>query len=461
MRRPRPSTITGTPQPIELVAGRRGHDLRLVRQPHRALPAQDRRRRWRRTSTSPPSGRPCASTRAWPAARRLEAAIEAAGYDVRPEPPRPPTPLGLRRGRTRTPRRVRASSASSAIKAAVSIARGARHHGPDALAGRRRACPWRRSTGCPARARHVRPVLGRRRLPARRRAGGAPPHRDHGHAGRHRHDRRLGLQRRGHAVAGARDGGRPRAGHLLRLRRPSSSASSSPAAGWRRAPGRRPAGAVRALVGLQARTRTPRATATTEIDVPDRAGPARRPGARPARREGAGRRRRHRGRLERRRVDAHRRVACRSTRARGDQVIGATLNSSGTLRHPRHARRPRHASWPRSCAWSRGAGLQGAHPAPGRPRQRRGSCRSSSCLAALTFAVWLAARAGARAHAARWSRPSPCSSSPAPAPWAWRRRPRSWSAPAGRPRRASSSAAARRSRRPGGSTPSSSTRPAR
>ncbi len=52
----------------------------------------------------------------------------------------------------------------------------------------------------------------------------------------------------------------------------------------------------------------------------------------------------------------------------GDEVIGATINRTGSLPLPRDQGRQGHGAGADRPAGGGGAGLQGAHPAPGRPR---------------------------------------------------------------------------------------------
>ena len=128
---------------------RRGNDLRELRQPHRALPEEDAR-----ASPRPPSiSRPRSATiRYLPevAGRaELDAAIEAAGYELKPAPSdvetaadagrsaRPPTP---------TPPGARAYAQQILRQARRLDRRRARDHDRDVLAPDRRR-RWRTSTG--------------------------------------------------------------------------------------------------------------------------------------------------------------------------------------------------------------------------------------------------------------------------------------------------------------------------
>ena len=105
-----------------------------------------------------------------------------------------------------------------------------------------------------------------------------------------------------------------------------------------------------------------------------------------------GRRPRGRGRLERQRVDAHRRVAAGGEDA-GARVYAGTINGEGTLQGARHRHRPAARCSPASSAWS--------------PRRRAPSRRcsawSTGCPAVFVPAV-LADRA---AHASSFSGPDP------------------------------------------------------
>ena len=104
-------------------------------------------------------------------------------------------------------------------------------------------------------------------------------------------------------------------------------------------PGRALAGGAGALADGGRRPRAGRAPGPDRAPRPrgrgdrraHRAGPAGRPAARPAGREGPGGRHRDRGRLVRGRVDAHRRVDAGQQGAPGDEVIGATLNTTGSF----------------------------------------------------------------------------------------------------------------------------------
>ena len=256
------------------------------------------------------------------------------------------------------------------------------------------------------------------------------------------------LQRGRDAVARARPPGRARARRPTSTPRRSSSGSSCSGAGSRPARRAAPTGAIRRLVGLQADDRPPSSRDGGRGGRPARASVG------PATCCASGRARRSRStasssRAPRRSTSRCSPASrCRSTKRAGDEVIGATLNATGIVRHARDAGRPRHGA---------GADRRPGRSAPRARRRRssasptgspRSSSRSCSSLAALTFVGWFVARPGAAPDARPHRVHRRARSSPARARWAWRRRRRSWSAPAGAPRPGSSSAAARRSRPP-------------
>ena len=175
-------------------AAHRGHDLRVLRQPDRAVPAQDADGV---ESANVNLATELATIRYLPAVAgraELVAAVEAAGYDVRPGPGAA-TEAALADATLAaadadaTPSAARV--ARLLVEAVASIAVARRDHGRDVRA-RRRASRWRPSTGSrssPRRSSRSGPA-GASTAPR-----GAPPATattQHGHAGRHRHERRLG-----------------------------------------------------------------------------------------------------------------------------------------------------------------------------------------------------------------------------------------------------------------------------
>ncbi len=180
-----------------------------------------------------------------------------------------------------------------------------------------------------------------------------------------------------------------------------------------------------------------------ETDVPDRAGPAGRPRPRAAGREGARRRHRHRRRLG---LDQSMLTGESMPVAKGPATrsSGRRIDRSGTfvLRATRVGRGHRPGA---DRAHGRGRRRVRRRPSSAsRTASARSSCPSSwSSRRSRSSPGW--SSVPSRASRSRSWRRSPCSSSPAPARWAWPRRPRSWSAPAARPRPASSSVVAMRS----------------
>ena len=107
------------------------------------------------------------------------------------------------------------------------------------------------------------------------------------------------------------------------------------------------------------------------------------------------------GRLERRRVDAHRRADA-GRQGGGRPGHRRDAQRDRLVRHARHARRPRHACSARSCAWS------ARRRAPRRPSSASpiasstGSCRSSSCSRrSRSRSGWLLGPEPALTHRAR------------------------------------------------------------
>ena len=242
-------------------------------------------------------------------------------------------------------------------------------HAAEPTAARHRA-EWRTDVAA-IRAGDAGRAVGRLAvLPARLDvAGDAPP--QHVHADRHRHRRRLSLQRRRGARAGAVPGDLPwpgrRGRRLLRGRRGDNRAGPA-------RPGARTQGARRD------RARHPVAARSGAQDgAPDlpwrrarhstRPGAARAAPARAPRREGAGRRRRARGRLLDRRIDGHR----RTDPGREGGRRPAHRRHRQRHRQPDHAGRSgrrRHAAVPDRPDGRRGAAQPRADPAHGRCRRR-------------------------------------------------------------------------------------------
>ena len=193
-------------------AADRGHDVRLVRQPDRALPAQERRRRIGvgqsrdRDRDDPLPARADRPVRAGADDRgrrlRPEATADRGG-DARPagrseRPPRPTIASARPRPAGCSARRVVAIAVAVGIMVAMFWPQTSIADGDDQ----------------PARPRpgDARPGLGRAAL-LRRGLAGRPSRRgDDGHARRRRHDRRLGVQRRRHPEPGLgpRGGAPPR-----------------------------------------------------------------------------------------------------------------------------------------------------------------------------------------------------------------------------------------------------------
>ena len=218
-------------------AADRGDDLRELRQPHRAVPRPHPGRRGPRPSTWPPRS---ATIRYLPdVAGRAElvAAIEAAGYDVRPGAPPADAPATDPLADVADPDAARpgARGCRAAPSGGRLDRRRPRDHGGHVLAADPRSRPTT-STGwrsCRRRSSRV----GRRPVLPGGVAGGPPRGDEHGHARGRRHDRRVGLQRRRDALAAGRPRRRARHRDLLRHARRSSSAWSCSGAGSR--PGRR------------------------------------------------------------------------------------------------------------------------------------------------------------------------------------------------------------------------------
>ena len=72
----------------------------------------------------------------------------------------------------------------------------------------------------------------------------------------------------------------------------------------------------------------------------------------------------------------------------GDPVIGATLNTTGSVRHPGHRRRRRHGAGPDHPPRRGGPGLARRRCSGSRTRSPRSSYPPSSSAPPLTFVVW-------------------------------------------------------------------------
>ena len=216
-------------------------------------------------------------------------------------------------------------------------------------------------------------------------------------------------------------------------RRRSSSGSSCSAAGWRPGPRAGPTGAIRRLAALAGDIGPPASTGDLETDVPLEAvvvGDLLR--VRPGDKvpvdgvivEGA-------SAIDESLLTGEPIPAAKGP---GDEVIGATLNTTGTFvmraTHVGRGHGPRPDRGPRPAS----AGVA-----------RRPSQRLADRIAEVFVPLVLVlagrdvrrldgVRARSRSSRTRSSRPSRSSSSPARAPWASPRRRRSWSAPAAAPR---------------------------
>ena len=219
-------------------------------------------------------------------------------------------------------------------------------------------------------ARDVRPVLGGRPLLPRRVAGRPPRQRDDGHAGRGRHHGGLGLLDGRDAVAGGRV--------IEAGLEPETYFDSSaiiiglvllgPVA---RGPGQGPDDRRDPAPGRRSRRRRRGASATASRRTSTLADVV--PGdllrVRPGDKR-AGRRRGGRGRRRRSTSRCSPASRCRSPRRAGDEVIGATLNTTGSFVMRATRVGPRHGARADRRAGRARPGLQGADPAARRPGQR-------------------------------------------------------------------------------------------
>ena len=156
----------------------------------------------------------------------------------------------------------------------------------------------------------------------------------------------------------------------------------------------------------------------------------------PPRREDPRRRRRHRGRLARWTNPCSPARAIPVDKTAGDKVVGGHHQQDRHLPVPGAQSGAGHRPGPDHQAGRGGPGLQGPHPAPGRPdrgrlRPRGHRHRRPDLL------LWMLVGPGLQPGPAQ--RRSRCWSSPAPAPSAWPPPPRSWSGPGGARNWASSS----------------------
>ena len=201
-------------------------------------------------------------------------------------------------------------------------------------------------------------VLVRDRLPPRGASERAPPCGDDGHAHLDRDARRLGL------VVG-RPARRDRGGHVLRGRR--SDHDADPARPLPRGPREEPLERGDSQAARARREGGPRPARRRRGSHPDRGGRAGRPVRRPARREDRDGRRRRRGAVGDRPVDAHGRVqspskSSRAPRSRARRSTPTAASSCGQRKWEpiRRSRRSRASSRPRSrgrprCSASRTA----------------------------------------------------------------------------------------------------------
>ena len=118
-----------------------------------------------------------------------------------------------------------------------------------------------------------------------------------------------------------------------------------------------------------------RVDGAVEIGRRRRRGAARRPAPGPARRAGAGRRRRGRRRVDDRPVDAHRRGDAGRGRA-GRRGHRRDPERERLVRHARHARRPRHGAGAHRRRWSSGRRAARRRSSASPTGSARCSCRS-------------------------------------------------------------------------------------
>ena len=232
----------------------------------------------------------------------------------------------------------------------------------------------------------------------------------HVHADRHGHRRGLRLQRgraaRARPVSGRSFAATTARSRSISRRRPSSPCWCCSARCWSCARARRPRARSARCSQLAPKTARRVSDDGSDEDVALDARQRRRPAARAAGREGAGRRRGDRRPL---RVDESM-VTGESMpvdKAAGAKVIGGTLNRQRLVRHARREGRPRHAAGADRADGGGGAAQPRADPAPRRSGVRlvraAGDRRRADRIRRLGDV-----RAGAALHLRRSSPPSPC-----------------------------------------------------